>query len=196
MKFCINGYPVYLELMDQMFEGHTIDGSTAYHPSASEPVNLDKDNSDDQVGEEDDQVTPMSIGNKRASSTSTIASSPSGRSTSSKRSKSPAVRAMTSQMTTHSELSLQKFAFMREAHEHRIKMHERLLSCPTLKINEVTRIAQEMGISADTPTLWDGLHNLVHDEVDMDFFLATKGDVERMCIIERATQEPPLRVDN
>jgi hypothetical protein len=132
---------MYLELMDQMFEGHTIDGSTAYHPSVSEPINLDEDSSDDQVGEEDDQVTPMSIGYKRASSTSTTASSPSRRSTSSKRSKSLAVRAMTSQMTTHNELSLQKFAFMREAHEHRIKMHERLLSGPTLKIDEVTRIA-------------------------------------------------------
>jgi hypothetical protein len=99
-------------------------------------------------------------------------------------------------MTTHNELFLQKFAFMRESHEHRIKMHERLLSGPTLKINEVTRIAQEMGISADTPTLWDGLHNLVHDEVDMDFVLVTKGDAERMRIIERAAQKPPPRVDN
>jgi hypothetical protein len=61
MKFRTNGYPVYLDLMDQMFEGHTVDGSTAYHPSASEPVNLDKDSSDDQVGEEDDQVKVPSL---------------------------------------------------------------------------------------------------------------------------------------
>jgi phosphomannomutase len=53
-----------------------------------------------------------------------------------------------------------------------------------------------MSILADTPTLWDRLHNLVHDEVDMDSFLATKGDAERMCVIERAAQKPPPQVDN
>jgi hypothetical protein len=30
----------------------------------------------------------------------------------------------------------------------------------------------------------------------MDFFLATKGDAERMRIIERAAQKPHPRVDN
>jgi len=42
-----------------------------------------------------------------------------------------------------------------------------------------------MGISAQTPTLFRGLYNIIHNESDMDFFLAN-GPEEKMIIIEQA----------
>jgi len=84
MKFR-KGLPEYLDQMDKMFTGNTIDGSTSFVVGDSGTIDLDGGSSDEEVGDEqEDQLTPLSIGNKRASITSTTASSPR------KRSKSPA----------------------------------------------------------------------------------------------------------
>jgi hypothetical protein len=86
-----------------------VDGTTSFVPAARETIDLNDDDSDEEAGQEQEYgLTPMSIGNKRSSSTSTAASSPS------KRSKSPAVRSMTIQMNTHNDLSRERLQFMKE----------------------------------------------------------------------------------
>jgi hypothetical protein len=53
------------------------------------------------------------------------------------------------------------------------------------KIAECTRIAEkDMGISAATPTLLDGLIKMAKSEPDMDMFLSTTSEPVRMRILE------------
>ncbi|XP_066320365.1 uncharacterized protein [Miscanthus floridulus] len=180
MKFR-KGLPEYLDQMDKMFTGNTVDGSTSFIAGESGTIDLDGTSSDEEAAyEQDDQLTPLSIGNKRASSTSTNASSPR------KRSKSPALRAMDNNMRTHNEIANHRLCLMESMFEHRKQEDHNSQSALSQKIDRVTQIAKEMGISAQTPTLFRGLYNIIHNESDMDFFLAN-GPEERMIIIEQAT---------
>jgi ribosomal protein S10 len=79
-----------------MFAGVAVDGLTSFVARQSSHVDLDISD-DDTIDEEDDEV--LSVGTKRASSTSTTASSPN------KRSKSPAVRSMDGHMREHNDIS-------------------------------------------------------------------------------------------
>ena len=113
MKFR-KGLPEYLDQMDKMFTGNTVDGSTSFVAGECGSIDLDGGSSDEEAADEqDDQVTPLSIGNKRASSTSTTASSPC------KRSKSPALRAMDNNMRTHNEIANRRLCLMESMFEHR-----------------------------------------------------------------------------
>ena len=70
--------PAYLDQLHGMFKGNTVDGTTSFVPAARETIDLNDDDSDEEVGQEqEDELTPMSVGNKRTSSTSTTAFSPS-----------------------------------------------------------------------------------------------------------------------
>ena len=184
MKFK-KGLPEYLDQMDKMFTGNTVDGSTSFVAGESGTIDLDGGSSDEEAADEqEDQLTPLSIGNKRASSTSTTASSPR------KRSKSPALRAMDNNMRTHNEIANRRLCLMESMFEHRKQEDHNSQSNLSQKIDRVTQIAKEMGISAQTPTLFRGLYNIIHNESDMDFFLAN-GPEERMIIIEQAALVDP-----
>ena len=184
MKFR-KGLPEYLDQMDKMFTGNTVDGSTSFVAGESGTIDLDGGSSDEEVADEmEDQLTPLSIGNKRASSTSTTASSPR------KRSKSPALRAMDNNMRTHNEIANRRLCLMESMFEHRKQEDHNSWSALSQKIDRVTQIAREMGISAQTPTLFRGLYKIIHNESDMDFFLAN-GPEERMIIIEQAAPVDP-----
>jgi hypothetical protein len=88
-----------------MFASTAVDGSTSFCPAQSNTV--DMDSSDEESNDEqDDQLMLLSVGTKRASSTSTTASSPS------KRSKSPAVRTMDGHMKKHNDISRQRLKRM------------------------------------------------------------------------------------
>ena len=64
MKFK-KGLPEYLDQMDKMFTGNTVDGSTSFVAGQSGTIDLDGGSSDEEVGDEqEDQLTPLSIGNK------------------------------------------------------------------------------------------------------------------------------------
>jgi hypothetical protein len=90
-----------------MFNGNTVDGSTSFVAGERCPIDLDATSSDEEATDDpDDQLTPLSIGNKRASNTSTIASNPS------KRSKSPPVRSMDNNMRTHNELASRRVSLL------------------------------------------------------------------------------------
>jgi hypothetical protein len=105
-----------------MFKGNTVDGTTSFVPAIREATGLDDDDSEDEAPEQqEDDLTPMSVGNKRNNSTSTTASSPS------KKSKSPAVRSMTTHMTTHNEISRERLELYTVAQSKKDEMMQRLL---------------------------------------------------------------------
>jgi hypothetical protein len=75
-----------------MFLGIAVDGSTSFVPGQSART----DEEEEETGEEEDQVTPLSIGSKR-----TMSSGHSTRSTGSspnKKAKSPAIRTLDNNM--------------------------------------------------------------------------------------------------
>jgi hypothetical protein len=60
-----------------MFTRVAVDGFTSFVAGERCPIDLDGESSDEEaVDEQEDQLTPLSIGTKRASSTSTTTSSP------------------------------------------------------------------------------------------------------------------------
>jgi hypothetical protein len=146
---------------------------------------LDAASSDEEaIDDPEDQLTPLSIGNKRASNTSTTASSPS------KRSKSPAVRSMDNNMRTHDEIASRRVSLLENMLEQRKTEQQNARSALSQKIRTVSNIAKEMGITHQTPSLFKGMFNIIQNESAMDFFLAN-GPEERMIIIEQAALVDP-----
>jgi hypothetical protein len=180
-----NGLPVYLDQMDRMFIGNTVDGSTSFLAGESCPIDLDAVSSDEvATNDPDDQLTPLSIGNKRANNTSTTTSSPS------KRSKRPAVRSMDNNMRTHNELASRRVSLLENMLEQRKTEQQNARSALSQKIERVSQIAKEMGITHQTLTLFKGLFNIIQNKSVMDFFLANRPE-ERMIIIEQAAPFDP-----
>jgi hypothetical protein len=152
------GMPPYVERMDRMFTGNTMDGSTSFVAGESCPIALDVPSSDEEATDDpEDQLTLLSIGNKRSSSTSTTASSPS------KRSKSPAVRSMDNNMSTHNELASHRVSLLGTLVEQRKEEFVTTRSVLSPKISRVAEIAKEMGITHETPRLFKGLSTIIQN---------------------------------
>jgi hypothetical protein len=99
MRLRTTGLPLYLPQLDKMFEDNTVDGTSSYVPATTPRTKVHEVTSNDEGGEDEDNVTPWSLGTKRASSTSTTATSPN------KKTKSPVVRVMNQHMTSHIEIA-------------------------------------------------------------------------------------------
>jgi hypothetical protein len=180
LKIRKDGVPSYLEQLYGMFKGNIVDGTTSFVPAARDGTGFDADDSEDEApDQQEDALTPMSVGNKRNSSTSTTASSPS------KKSKSPAVRSMSTQMTAHNDISRERLELYKATQTKKNEMIQRLLRDKSWKIAECTRIAQDdLGISPTTRSLFAGLHNLIQSETEMDFFLAQNTPEAKLHVIE------------
>jgi BRCT domain type II-containing protein len=92
----------YYEKLCNMFEGNTVDGSTSWMPSSTRSRKANVVISDEEGDGQEEDLTPVSQVNKRASSTSTTASTPT------KKSKSPAVRSMNAGIAAHCEIAKAK----------------------------------------------------------------------------------------
>jgi hypothetical protein len=175
----------YVDRIDRMFAGNTVDGSTSFVAGQSCPIALDVLSFDEEATDDpEDQLTPLSIGNKRSSSTSTTASSLS------KRSKSPAVRSMDNNMRTHNELASRRVSLLETLVEQRKEEFVTTRSVLSPKISRVAEIAKEMGITHETPRLFKGLSTIIQNESYMDWFLAN-GPEERRIIIEQVAPVDP-----
>jgi hypothetical protein len=168
------GLPCYLDEMDMMFTRNIADGSLAFIATNSSPIDLTESCDDDERADDPEcQVTPPSSGTKRTSSNSTTACSPS------KKTKSVAVRTMDNQMRTHSDIFNEKVSVMKSMVEYRKDKDD--------YVQAVVKIAtEELGVSAQTKTLFAGLHNVIQNENEMKFFLLLGHD-ERILLLERAT---------
>jgi hypothetical protein len=159
-----------------MFEGVAVDGSSSFVAGESYPID-ESGGSDEQQDEEEDQLTPLSVGTKRASSMSTIASSPS------KRSKSPVVRSMDNNMREYNEISRYKVRVMQNIWHKRNQVIQAQQMSLSMKIKQVTQLAMEAGTSPKTPKLWLGVLKIIQNESIMDFFLENDSE-GRMLIIK------------
>jgi hypothetical protein len=163
-----------------MFEGVAVDGSSSFVAGESYPIDESDGSDEQQEEEEEDQLTPLSMGTKRASSTSTTASSLS------KRSKSPAVRAMDNNMREYNEISRYKVRVMQNIWQERNQVIQAQQMSMSMKIKQVTQLAMEAGASPKTPKLWLGVLKIIQNESVMDFFLEN-GSEGRMLIIKDYT---------
>jgi hypothetical protein len=60
-----------------MFKGNTVDGTTSFVPTAREATRLHDDDSEDEAPEQqEDDLTPMSVGNKRNNNTRSLRAQP------------------------------------------------------------------------------------------------------------------------
>jgi len=86
----------YLEEMDRMFLGVAVDGSSSYVPDQGTPSAYNISDDEQEGDEVEEQLTPLSIGTKRASTPSTRTRSTG--SSPNKKTRSPVVRAMDNNM--------------------------------------------------------------------------------------------------
>jgi hypothetical protein len=181
-----DGLPEYLDEMDIMFTGNTVDGTTAF--CAGEPYSFvaDAGSCDEEpIDDPEYQVTPPSThtprgtspstGGKRTSSTSTTATSPN------KKARSPAVRVVDTNMQAHNDIQSAKINLMKNMLE--FKKESRQASHAMIEL--VTQLAYEMGVSAKTPTLFRGLYRVIQSDAEMKFFLRLDPE-ERKALLQQA----------
>ena len=99
MRMRTTGMLVYLPQLDDMFQGNTVVGTTSFVSAIMPQTEINEVSSDEEGGEDDDNVTPVSNGTKRATKRAT---SPN------KKSKSPVVRAMNLHMSSHIEIARER----------------------------------------------------------------------------------------
>jgi hypothetical protein len=137
-----------------MFASVSVDGSTLFVAGQSSHVDLDISD-DDTIDEEDDEVTPLSVGTKRASNTSTTASSPS------KRPKSPAVRSMDGHMREHNDISRLRLERMTSMWQQRNQAIEDQAKAQERKVAHVLDLARQCGATEETPVEWMAMLKIV-----------------------------------
>jgi hypothetical protein len=130
-----------------MFSRVAIDGSTSFVADQSYPINCDSFD-EETVDEEEDQLTPLSISTKRASSTSMTASNPS------KRSKSPGVRTMENNMRGYNDIARHKLTVLQNIWQERNQLMQDNSKTLERKIAHVQELARQCGATEETPSLW------------------------------------------
>jgi hypothetical protein len=81
-----------------MFLGVAVDDSTSFVPGQRFPSEHNTTDEEEEAREDDDQLTPLSIGSKRANNTRSTRSTRSTGSSPNKKSRRPVVRAMDNNM--------------------------------------------------------------------------------------------------
>ena len=163
------GWPIYLDELDRMFMGVAVDGSTSYIPGDENPLDDIPSDEEEDSEEDHDLHTPHSIGSKRTSNSSqslrSTASSPN------KKMKSPAVRAMVSQLQLHNDIQTQRNVAMegfickrqeeKQADESKLEKH----------LDTIMDAARACGVTDDNAQLWVGVLKIAKDKAASYFFL-------------------------
>ncbi|XP_021311773.1 uncharacterized protein LOC8070436 [Sorghum bicolor] len=201
MKIRDQGMPDYIGQLDDIFEGWTVDGSTAYRPgTGAETGAIPLDDSDDEAqhdGQQDVPApesqgygtpgsqgygTPGSQGRKRPSSSSPSVSSPS------KKTKSSTARSWETHQREANDIERQKvnlFGSILEMQHKRNERHQhkRVSLTKEEKVEKAYDIALGMGISTHTKTSFLAMRKICHSEVELAIFLSCKDDEARWIII-------------
>ena len=147
--------PAYLPEMDKMFAGVAVDGSSSFVPGQPDPIEV-QETADDEASEDaddaqtddiDEPFSPASVRTKRASSTSTTASSPK------KWCRSPAVRSMDNNMRQLVNIAQGKLHLMDKIWEEKrdalMEVQTARETAKDRKVEKVYQLATEAGV---TPT--------------------------------------------
>ncbi|PVH66972.1 hypothetical protein PAHAL_1G397400 [Panicum hallii] len=173
-----HGLPVYLPEMDKMFQGVCVTGETSYVPGRRKGPQTISSDEDEDGGDTTPQSTPHSSGSKRSSSslsTRSTGSSPI------KKSRSPAVRAMQSNMRELNIILENRIAAQNQIWADRQKREEQLEEQKRARRKRVREMARQLGVVGDS-RLWVGVLKLVRSDEDMESF--EEADEEgRKCIL-------------
>jgi hypothetical protein len=90
---------------------------------------------------------------------------------------------MDNNMREHNEIAKQKICLMESMFQQRKQDIQDARSALSKKVELVTQMAKEMGITAVTPALFKGVYKIIHNESSMNFFIANGPD-ERILIIQ------------
>jgi hypothetical protein len=173
-----HGLPDYLLEMDKMFQGVCVTGETSYVPGRRKGPQTISSDEDEDGGDTTPQSTPHSSGSKRSSSslsTRSTGSSPI------KKSRSPAVRAMQSNMRELNVILENRTAAQNQIWADRQKREEQLEEQKRARRKRVREMARQLGVAGDS-RLWVGVLKLVRSDEDMESF--EEADEEgRKCIL-------------
>jgi hypothetical protein len=172
-----HGLPDYLPEMDKMFQGVCVTGETSYVPGRRKGPQTISSDEDEDGGDTTPQSTPHSSGSKRSfsSRTRSTGSSPS------KKSRSPAVRAMQSNMRELNVILENRTAAQNQIWADRQKREEQLEEQKRVRRKRVREMARQLGVAGDS-RLWVGVLKLVRSDEDMESF--EEADEEgRKCIL-------------
>ena len=149
--------------------GVAVDGTSSYIPGDENPLDDIPSDEEEDSEEDHDLHTPHSIGSKRTSNSSqslrSTASSPN------KKMKSPAVRAMVSQLQLHNDIQTQRNVAMegfickrqeeKQAEESKLEKH----------LDTIMDAARACGVTEDNAQLWVGVLKIAKDKAAAYFFL-------------------------
>jgi len=183
--------PAYLPEMDKMFAGVAVDGSSSFVPGQPDPIEV-QETSDDEASEDaddaqtddiDEPFSPASVRTKRASSTSTIASSPK------KRCRSPAVRSMDNNMRQLVNIAQGKLHLMDKIWEEKrdalMEVQTARETAKDRKVEKVYQLATEAGVTPTSePVLFTAIMDLIKCDRTMTLFIATN-DAGRLLMLKK-----------
>jgi hypothetical protein len=164
-----SGWPIYLDELDRMFMGVAVDGSSSYVPGDEDPVDVTPNDEENDSEDDHGLQTPQSSGSKR-----TRDSSQSLRSTATsldKKTKSPAVRAMVSQMQLHNEIQTQRNAAMEGFMTKRLQVTQAEEAKMEKQFDTIMEAARDCGVTEDNAQLWIGVLKIAQDKGASYFFL-------------------------
>ena len=179
-----DGWPEYLDQLEQMFEGVAVDGSTAYVPGSNEEFE------EEEYYEEEPSMnvhTPISSNsNKRASSTSTCASSPNKKT----KSKSQAIKLMDKVISEQTRIGEDRNKMM----ERQVELQERQAEMKAImkrrgreekrkeeevEVDLVQQMARDCGVQPHNTRLWYTVLQICKDKKTMTFFKKTDPDARK-----------------
>ncbi|PVH62342.1 hypothetical protein PAHAL_3G268100 [Panicum hallii] len=164
-----SGWPIYLDELDRMFMGVAIDGSSSYVPGDEDPVDVTPNDEEEDSEDDHSLQTPQSTGSKRTRDSSqslrSTATSPN------KKTKSPAVRAMVSQMQLHNEIQTQRNAAMEGFMTKRLQVKQAEEAKMEKQFDTIMEAARDCGVTEDNAQLWIGVLKIAQDKGASYFFL-------------------------
>jgi hypothetical protein len=185
-----NGWPEYMDELDQMFDGVAVDGSSAYIPG--QIVDVDEEDNGEEGAEEegaellDDHspVTPVTASTnaslKRPNSTSTTAHSPRKIG----KLKSPALRTMNRYMANNERIQEERNKYLAAAVEAKVKAKQQQDEAIFEKIKLVQHLAKECGVKESDPSKWLAVLRICRDPIARDFFIASDSNEGRLAVID------------
>jgi len=162
-----DGLPEYLPEMDKMFQGVAVTGESAYVPGRRNGPQYISSDEDEDGDNGTPHSTPQSSGSKRSfSSMSTHSTGTSPR----KKSKSPALRQMQSNMRQLNIMMEDKAARQSQIWADRQKKEDDKEAAKKARRKQVIQMAKDLVATTGNRHLWVGVLKLARSESDMDTF--------------------------